>query len=160
MLTQDRLKQVISYNKKSGVFRWKQNKGHMKVGERAGGLAPTGYVLIGIDGKRYLAHRLAWLYEYGVWPSKRIDHRDEKRSNNRIKNLREADHCENLWNITNRKNRIYPKGVSRNGNKYCSRIWVRRKCIWLGNFPTVGLASKAYIKASKELHGAFSIYHK
>ena len=72
MLTQDRLKQVISYNKKSGVFRWKQNKGHMKVGERAGGLAPTGYVLIGIDG----------------------------------------------------------------------------------------LASKAYIKASKELHGAFSIYHK
>jgi hypothetical protein len=42
------------------------------------------YVRISIDGGKYTAHHLAWLYVHGLWPSDQIEHINRKRSNNRI----------------------------------------------------------------------------
>ena len=58
----------------------------------AGSVHSTGYVRIGIDGRKYTSHRLAWLYVHGVWPSDQIDHINRNRSDNRIANLRERRH--------------------------------------------------------------------
>jgi len=58
----------------------------------AGSVHSTGYVRIGVDGGKYTAHCLAWLYTHGVWPSDQIDHINGNRSDNRIANLRERRH--------------------------------------------------------------------
>lgn len=158
MLTLERLKHLLHYNLRDGLFVWKHNVGSQaKKNTIAGGINKLGYVTIGVDGKRHLAHRLAWFYVHGVWIP-RIDHKDQIKHHNWIENLRQAEHCQNLWNSTNRKGRIYPKGVSRNGTKFCARISLNCGYKWLGNFNTIEEASGAYVRASRELHGDFSIY--
>jgi hypothetical protein len=59
-----------------------------------------GYTVIRICGRGYKAHRLAWLYVYGTWPTLQIDHIDEGKRNNALANLREATPSENLQNIS------------------------------------------------------------
>lgn len=92
-LTLSRLKKLLDYDPSSGIFHWKfiVFRSKMKVGDVAGGLDEKGYVRIRIDGIKYRAHRLAWFYVKGVWPSDTIDHKDRVRNNNRILNLREAN---------------------------------------------------------------------
>lgn len=55
-------------------------------------------IRIGIDGKLYLASRIAWLLYYGEWPRLTIDHRNGDRTNNRIRNLRDVTHHVNMNN--------------------------------------------------------------
>ena len=75
-LTQQQLKSVIKYIPVCGLFLWTENY----PGKRRGTVvcSPTTgkYTYISIYGKRYPAHRLAWLYIYGEWPPDQIDHID------------------------------------------------------------------------------------
>lgn len=41
---------------------------------------------------------MVWLYVYGVWPSRFIDHIDHNPSNNRIVNLRDVSASDNMRN--------------------------------------------------------------
>ena len=115
MPTSERLKEVIEYDPETGLFCWKmsagKNNGHK--GRLAGNVAQHGYVQIKIDYKVYYAHRLAFLYMTGVWPTKFIDHLNRNRSDNRWVNLREADRSVNALNSgPNTKNKSGVKGVS------------------------------------------------
>jgi len=56
-------------------------------------------MLIGLLGKRYYAHRLAWLYVYGVWPDGDTDHINRNKHDNRIANLRSCSRSENMLNV-------------------------------------------------------------
>ena len=67
-------------------------------GKEAGTLEKTGYIRIKLNGHKYMAHRLAWFYEYGKWPTKEIDHKDNIKHHNWIDNLREATRSENIIN--------------------------------------------------------------
>jgi hypothetical protein len=101
-LTADRLREVLSYDAYTGEFRWLVAFGRVRVGDVAGSIGKDGYRHIGIDGRCYLAHRLAYLYVYGTWPSRGLDHitndcRADK-SDNRISNLRPANQSQNLVN--------------------------------------------------------------
>lgn len=89
-LTQKRLKEVVRYNKQTGLFYWKVSVGKAKRGEVAGHTDSAGYTKVSIDGVKYFAHRLVWLYVYGAWPTQNIDHKDLCRSNNRLSNLRDV----------------------------------------------------------------------
>jgi hypothetical protein len=51
-----------------------------------------------LEGKSYLAHRLAWLYVTGSWPVLEIDHKNRVRNDNRFGNLRPATHMQNCTN--------------------------------------------------------------
>lgn len=87
----DRLRQLLDYDPAIGHFTWKINgKGGGQVaGKRAGSIdKQAGYEQVGIDGKLYRSHRLAWLYVHGEWPSGQIDHINGIRSDNRLANLR------------------------------------------------------------------------
>lgn len=67
-LTIARLKEALRYDKQSGQFFWRKGDSKRKPGDRAGCEHKTlGYWVIGLDGKRYLAQKLAWFYVYGVW---------------------------------------------------------------------------------------------
>jgi hypothetical protein len=75
VLTQERIKELLDYDPDTGIFKWKISKARsIKVNNIAGGAEQGKYHRIRIDGKNYVAHRLAWLYVYGKWPDEYIDH--------------------------------------------------------------------------------------
>ena len=75
LITWDRLVEILDYCPDTGIFRWKINKGAYKPGDVAGGKPKAnGYLYIGLNNVRYLAHKLAWFYCFKEWPIEDIDH--------------------------------------------------------------------------------------
>ena len=101
LLTLERLKQLVCYNPETGVFTWKIRRKHcaQAVGAQAGSLNSKGYRRITVDGREYKAHRLAWFYVWGEWPTL-LDHINRDRSDNRLCNLRVATPSLNALNKT------------------------------------------------------------
>ncbi len=98
-LTQEYLKEILHYNPLTGIFknRLTRNSRSLK-GSVAGYITVRGYEVIGIKGKIYQSHRLAWLYMEGYFPENEIDHEDRNPSNNKFDNLRVASHMCNMRN--------------------------------------------------------------
>jgi hypothetical protein len=138
MLTQEELQTKLDYDKVTGNFYWRTGplKGKL-AGCKCGTLPDQGYWEITISKKRYKAHRLAWLYVYGTFPEKVIDHIDHDRTNNRIDNLREANIHVNSKNKTlyHTNKSGYP-GVDRHGDNWKARIGVNGTKVLLGVFST------------------------
>src|SRR5690348_8622850 len=97
-LTQERLRECLSYEPRMGDFTWHKSRCRVKVGDMAGTPHPDGYVQINIGGRLYLAHRLVWLHVYGEWPIAYLDHINGVRDDNRLINLRPATHSQNKAN--------------------------------------------------------------
>lgn len=115
------------------------------------------YMVISLNNKRYLAHRIAYKWMLGEEPPSRIDHKDNNGLNNSWENLRTATHMENLWNSPVRKHsRTGLKGAKPSGKKFLSYITVNKKIIQLGTFLTAEEAHAAYCKAAKKYHGEFA----
>ena len=105
MITQEELKEQVSYNPATGVFTWLvANSSSARVGDAAGSLTTQGYVSVQIQGERYQAHRLAWLYMYGFFPENSLDHVNRTRDDNRIENLREVSNSCNIRNSKSHSN--------------------------------------------------------
>ena len=155
-LTQEYLKEILSYDTETGLFTWKQRTAYrLKVGDIAGCLDDLGYVKITIKYTRYGAHRLAWLYCYGEFPPLEIDHINRNRSDNRIDNLRLADRCLNTQNTNMRSNNSSGyRGVSyyKANGKWKAQIRSNKKWHNLGYHDTPELASGAYEEAKRKLH--------
>lgn len=150
---------ALSYDRRTGVFRWKivpkYRGGRIKVGDEAGYVAPNGYRRIKLLGRYYLAHRLAWFYVHGSWPS-RIDHRDQCRDHNWVSNLRLATHRQNMQNTKGRNSIAGLKGVSANGRGYRARIKNNKMERHLGTFSTPEEAHAVYVRTAKEVFGEFA----
>ena len=97
-LTQKELKKLLDYDPDTGVFTWNISIGRVDVGDVAGHINGIGYRVIGLRGKRYLAHRLAWLYVTGEFPSNQIVHVNYIRDDNMFSNLRVVTHSESMKN--------------------------------------------------------------
>ncbi len=145
-LTQKRLKEVVQYDRRLGLFYWRVSTGKASRGSVAGHTDTNGYTKISIDGVKYFAHRLVWLYVHGVWPTKNIDHKDLCRSNNKLSNLRDIGQSENGLNGPIRRNNSSGyTGVSYDKRRqrwiaYVHRGW-RKKHI--GSFKTLAEAATA-----------------
>lgn len=100
MITQARLKEILRYDPSTGVFTWRVSKGRAKAGSVAGTFDAGGYRLIMVDGKRYKAHRLAFIYIEGNLPPDKVDHISQNPADNRWRNLRPATQSENMRNAT------------------------------------------------------------
>lgn len=160
MIDRGTLIETFSYDAETGIFRRIKPIAGRRIGDVAGRINGNGHRQIGISGKRYMAHRLAWLYVYGVWPSKELDHINGIRDDNRIVNLREATRSENCRNrkkpVTNTSGL---KGVTwhKAANKWAAQIKdYAQKHKHLGTFDCPAAAHFAYQVASDKLHGDFA----
>lgn len=159
MLTQARLREVLGYDPATGIFTWRVNTGRKKLVGAQAGCRTHGYVRIHIDGRRYYAHRLAWFYVHGRWPSKFIDHRHGSRHGDHLGNLREATPSQNQANRPIQSNNSSgAKGVTfaHDHKKWMASIMVDRRRRFLGYFDTVEEAAAAYKAAAETAFGEYA----
>lgn len=115
MITQGRLKDYLSYNPETGLFKRLTSKHSVAVITHA-----KGYLYIKIGSKSYFQHRLAFLYMTGLMPSQ-VDHINHNRSDNRWENLRSADQLVNMKNKSKYKN---------NSSGFTGVRWNEDRCKW------------------------------
>ena len=151
-LTQERLKEVLEYFPTSGRFRWRMRQGTMNPRGEAGTLMSSGYYRIQVDGVPHYSHRLAWLYVHGEHPAGEIDHDNGNPADNRIANLRQRPHPENVWHAIAR-HMSGTTGVRRQRGKWQARITVNGRHYNLGTYDTRKEASAAYKCAFRLLRG-------
>lgn len=155
-LTQERLKTLLHYDPDTGVFTYACARPKVRVGAEAGHThAGHGYRQIKIDGKLYLAHRLAWLYVYGEWPTELLDHVNRNRVDNRLCNLRSSDKYLNRQNTGTPVNSTSgAKGVTWNRTleKWHARISLKGRRYHVGWFYDKESAIAARQRAETELH--------
>lgn len=101
--TPEELREHLVYEPSTGVFSWKPGARGNQWRPRAGGpvrqnVCKDGYLKLSIFGRNMYAHRVAWAYMTGEWPTALIDHRNTDRADNRWLNLRPATNAANLWN--------------------------------------------------------------
>jgi hypothetical protein len=129
-----------------------------KVNSVAGSLHRLGYIVVKINQENFKAHRLAWALYCNQDPGgMQIDHIDKNKSNNKIINLRLANHASNVANAGPRKNnKLGVKGVQYEGSKFRAAVERNGKQYYLGRYDTIEEASNVYWAAAEELHGEFA----
>jgi HNH endonuclease len=147
----EELKRELRYDANSGVFYWISNKRGLRAGDIAGYVRQDGYWQLCINRTRVLAHRAAWAYVNGMWPDDEIDHIDLDKTNNAIKNLRQASHQENSYNRN-------ATGVSwkKSLGKYSVEITANGRRVFRAYCVTLEEGKALYREKIKEYHGDFA----
>jgi len=157
----DYLKSILQYNPETGELLWTKTVGpKAKAGSTAGTTMTTNHkrkksyswMQVGIKGKAYQSHRIAWYLYYGVDPQHAfVDHINQNPLDNRIANLRLVNHNENNWNASGclANNSSGFRGVYKHkqSGKWAACMTVNGKTKHLGVFGSPEEASKAYEKA-------------
>lgn len=167
MISQEQLKQLIHYNPDTGLFTWVITRGAKCIkGEIAGNISQNGkhcrlsYCRIYILGKFYKAHRLAFLYMTGQFPTDEVDHINGDGTDNRWCNLRDVDHKQNGKNLrikSNNSSGLHGVSWSDSRRKWRTRIFVDHKEIFIGRYDN--LLEAACVRKSAELEHGFHINH-
>lgn len=98
-ITQQRLRELVSYDADTGIFTWVAKWRGILTGHEAGSVDPNGYRVIRLDKTDYLAQRLAWFWVRGSWP-RLIRFQNGERADCRIENL-----CEGFYLTTKHDSR-------------------------------------------------------
>jgi hypothetical protein len=156
-----RLNELLEYDPDTGSLRWRVfRRGNAKPDARAGGVKENGYRRIGIDGIRYLEHRICYVMAGNPDPGDcQIDHIDHDPGNNRASNLRLATNSQNLWNLRlTKRNSSGVKGVyyQKSRGKFLARVTKHNRCVFSGRFNTIEEAAEAVKKARSTLHKHFT----
>lgn len=142
-LTHEHLTTLLHYDPATGLFTQRLRWWNKPVGAIPGGKTPQGYWAIGISGKQYLAHRLAWFYVHKRWPEQDIDHINRNRMDNRLCNLREASRSANLHNTAARASSGIKNVSKTKSGKWEARIRVKGVQHHLGCFADLSDAENA-----------------
>lgn len=155
----EQIRQLLAYDPATGIFTWRVKASRKTViGAVAGCKIAAGYTVIGIGGKLYYAHQLAWLYQTGEWLD-RIDHRDGNGGNNRWLNLRPASAQQNALNSRRAtSNTSGFKGVSwhKKAGKWSAYIILDGRKQHLGLHSTAEAAHAAYMTAASAAQPEFA----
>jgi hypothetical protein len=159
-LTAERLRERLDCDPETYVFKWKVSPNRrFPVGSVAGYKNNCGYIVICIDGRRYLAHHLIRLYFRGVWPEPGydVDHHNLDRSE--LSNLRHATRSQNQANKRARADNTSGfKGATfdKRRGKWLAQIMVNKKHHHLGYFDTAEDAHLAYAAAALKHFGQYA----
>ena len=173
----ENLKELISYDLAAGVMFWKErtpvmfdngkrssehkcnNWNSRYAGTRAFNVPSRGYLVGYVNKVRFFSHRVIWALHAGQWPQQFIDHINHDGRDNRIANLREASHQQNMSNSKSRKNSTSNfVGVSWDGqrDKWSAQISADGDHTHLGRFGSEHDAAKAYDIAALRLYGKYA----
>jgi len=160
-VTHERLRHLLDYDQSSGAFAWRTTTTNRVATGSKAGYASGGYVMIGIDGVRYGAHRLAIFYVTGAMPEGEVDHINGNRCDNRIANLRSVSHMENMQNerkprSSNRSGLLGVSLCSQTG-RYRAFISINGKSVSVGRFDTPEKAYDAYVAAKRQRHAGSTL---
>ena len=85
----EKLKEEAKYNKSTGEFYRIKEKTHRNLDSPIGANTTSRYKCLTYNQIKYQLHKLAWYFEYGIYPREQIDHIDQDTyNNNSITNLR------------------------------------------------------------------------
>jgi hypothetical protein len=140
-MNQSQLKEILDYDRETGIFRWAKDVGsRARKGCAAGGYNTVGYIAMQVKGRRYYAHRLAWLYCYGDFPSQ-IDHINHNKSDNSISNLRAVSGSDNKKNSP----------IQANNKSGCTGVhWNNRDGNWISQIRAEGVSTHLGVFEIKE----------
>lgn len=119
----------LFYQKEGSLYRKSNDK-------RAGGDA-NGYRQLTINKKRYYEHRLVYLMNHGHMPKHEIDHINGIKDDNRISNLVDVTHKENMQNLrpySNSSSGLLGVNWHCTTKLYMARMRINGKIIHLGSF--------------------------
>jgi hypothetical protein len=128
-LTQDYLKEILDYDPKTGIFKWKVSKRKTREGDIAGSVNTYNRRVISIDGLSFTASRLAFLYMTGVFPVHSLRHLNKKNAD---------DSWDNLKEVVPLFKRKVPNIADKPPGKYPGIHWRVRKAHWEVKFYTNG----------------------
>lgn len=174
-ITAEIVRDLLDYDSETGVLTWRwrdvkwfedtptrsaswsqRNWNSRRAGTAAFPSPSTnGYPASTILGRRYHAHRIAWLHAFGRHPVGEIDHINHNRSDNRLVNLREVTRDVNMRNIS--KSVANTSGITgvhwdSQTSKWRAEIRVNHKTYKLGRFDEKEDAAKAR-KAAEVQYG-------
>lgn len=161
MLLQERLKELLHYDPYTGVFtRLVKTSNRVQVGDIAGSDNGDGYIKINLDGGKYYAHRLAFLYMTGGFNSEFTDHINGVRDDNRWLNLRAVTPADNVRNSKMAKNNT--SGVvgvfwNKKYERWEAKIKLTGKYKFLGYFNSIHQAAIA--RKNAEIKYGFHANH-
>ena len=150
LITLNGVKLLVYLNGMILRYSDKTQGNHLKKGwsEAKGTINYYGYLVIRINGKHFLKHRIVGYSFLGLDidnPKQQIDHIDRNKLNNNMNNLRIVTNQQNLFNQT-------AKGYHKNGKKFQAQISINGKNINLGMFDTKEEAHQAYLQAKEKYH--------
>lgn len=155
------LKSKIEYDPLSGKMFWKEKGmqsrrgGNRFEGKEIGSISSNGYLKFNFNGRTLLCHRVAFYMQTGKQPLC-IDHKNRDRTDNRIENLRPADHIKNQLNTgLSCRNESGYKGVyfCNQTGKWKSTYYIKKgKQVTIGRFNTPEEAHKMRMKAIKDVY--------
>lgn len=158
--TPDELRQLLRYEPDTGKLFWRErlpdsvncarestrvricrNWNARFAGEEVR-QSPTirGHAYVAINCVKLLTHRVIWAIYHAEWPRHEIDHINGNRVDNRLCNLRDIPHQENMKNVAlNRDNKSGHHGIwwDDKRGKYQAFIADKSKRIALGRFNTI-----------------------
>jgi hypothetical protein len=152
----DKARELLLYDPETGDFTWIGGKRSRRTGKIAGFISRHGYRIISVRGLVIRAHRLAWIFTYGVIPKGDIDHINGVITDNRISNLRDVSKSVNLQNQrkAHSNNKSGFLGVSWRpiSKKWIAQISLNRKVTIVGYFDDPKEAHEAYLAKKREIH--------
>lgn len=144
------------YDPETGILYWLKQKPRIPKNMVAGGAKADGSIQVGLAGRRYFAHRIAWVLMTGKEAPGMIDHINGNPSDNRWANLRVADPIQNQANL----NKTPAGVVVRPYGRFEAHIRVNKKKKHLGVYGSFEEARKVYESAHRQLHGEFSCFNR
>jgi len=157
MITQERLKELFTYDPDTGDFLRLITTSHNAKKGSIAGCNSRGYLVFSVDGILNFAHRMAWLYVTGKLPSNHIDHINGIKKDNRFINLRDVTNAINTQNTRearpcNKSTNLLGATLDKRRGTFRSQIKINGKNIFLGDYKTPEKAHEAYIQAKRKYH--------
>ena len=159
IITKDYLNYLFEY--KNGELFWKNKTSqfaNIKIGQKAGAFGKEDYQYVAFNKIRKPLHSVIYCMFYGKMP-KMIDHIDGNVYNNKIENLREVSHSQNMQNSKKRKdNNSGIKGVNFHNS---SKKWIVRLAIngvrkYFGSYNDIDYAKFVADAMRYKYHGKFA----
>ena len=178
-LSVEYIRKLLDYNPETGRLFWKFRTPDMFpdnsaygpewacrswnsrfAGKEAGYIdKEKGYLKITIGRDTHYAHRLAWAIHYGRFPENDIDHKNGKKLENWIKNLRDVREAVNMQNQAKRRNNTSGvHGVYFQRGKWHAAFRANGRKIYVGSFAEIEKAKEA-IRLARINHGGFTPRH-